>query len=62
MEAAAKEIEEFEAAFELVHNVEEEGIEAKKKARVTWANIIENEERKLKETAVEAMEVPLTEE
>lgn len=47
MEGAAKEIEEFGAAFDLVQNELEEGIEAKKKARVTWANLIENEERKL---------------
>ena len=63
MEGAAKEIEEFGAAFDLVQNELEEGIEAKKKARVTWANLIENEERKLKENATaEAMQVPQTEE
>ena len=62
MEGANKEIEEFDAAFNLVQN-EPEDLEGKKRARITWADLIATEEQKLKDNAkAEEMQVPQTEE
>jgi len=62
-EAALPEVEEFEAAFDLVHNVPEEGLEANRRQRVTWRDIIEQEEEKIKQRAGDVeQQVPQTEE
>lgn len=68
-EEAQKEIEEFENAFELVANEEEDGKEKTQKQRIYWRDIIETEERRMAEenkrhqlqVVEEEAKVPLTE-
>ena len=54
-DAALPEVEEFEAAFDLVQNVPEEGLEANRRQRVTWRDIIEQEEGMLQWTIDKGM-------
>ena len=62
-DAALPEVEEFEAAFDLVQNVPAEGLEANRRQRVTWRDIIEQEEEKIKQrTGDVEQQVPQTEE
>lgn len=62
VEKAKEEIEEFENAFELVQNEPEEGNDGQKKQRITWGQIIKQEEDKLKLGQVVENKVPETEE